>query len=183
VRRVAFDDARDADAPEPPPGTVEVSLYSEPEQVTWNVAVDGQDACQTPCVQVIRPDSHLTLATRRVRLDVPTVAPFLGDARYGVVVAELENPGLMANGIVWTTLGGMGLVTAITLTAVGCSDFERRGGVCTAGLITGAVALPLTAAAIGMLVGAGPTVHILPVKKGQPAVSLLATPTGVAGTF
>src|SRR5919197_164713 len=61
-------------------------------------------------------------------------------ARRAMLVAEGGCYDKRVNGIVFTSFGGMGMVTAITLAAVGCSDLQRRAGVCTAGLITGAVA-------------------------------------------
>ena len=59
---------------------------------------------------------------------------------------------------------------------------------CTAGLITGGVSVPLTAASILMLLDSFPKVHVLPVMraevvKDQPPVALAVTPVGLVGTF
>jgi hypothetical protein len=175
--------------PEPPPGTVAVEVVSDDEGQAWDVSVRNQVVCTTPCSRWFNAGARLTLHSRDGDfLYVPGLGAEAAQARHAVLVAEGSNAAKQVNGIVFTTFGGMGVVTAITLTAVGCSDLERHAGMCSAGLITGAVSVPVTAFAIWLLVDSGPKAHVLPVFKaqtapGQPPVSFAVTPNGVIGTF
>lgn len=190
VRRVVSVPADDTDAlGDPPPGQVRLNLESDNPNRTWNVLsqTDGV-LCQTPCTQTVSVNEPLLLESNVGAAEMQPLAFEAPGAQRALVVAVDPNRALKVNGIVWTTLGGMGMVVAITLTAVGCSNLERRGGTCTAGLITGGVTAPLTTAGILMLVNSGPSVQVLPVLKTRPApgqtpVSVAFTPTGVVGTF
>jgi hypothetical protein len=107
--------------------------------------------------------------------------------RHALVSAEGTCDGKYVTGLVFTTFGGMAAVVAITLTAVGCSDIQERGGMCTAGLITG-VSLPITAGAIWMMIDGLPKAHVLPVYQsqaanGQTPVRVAILPNGIYGTF
>lgn len=158
---------KEAVAP-PPPGMVAVNVVSAEKRVPWDVYVDDKKVCTTPCNPVLRVESGLYLESQYGDvLDVPDLGLDIAQARQGLLVAEPHSRPKKVNGIVFTTLGGMGLVTAITLTAVGCSDLDRRAGVCTAGLITGAVSAPLTAIFLWMLVDSSPKAHLLPLYAGQ----------------
>jgi hypothetical protein len=173
----------------PPAGMVEVNVVSEYEDQVWDVYAGGQIVCTTPCTQWLKAHQHVALkAHDGDRIDVPGLGLEALEARRAVLVAEGTCEGKQINGIVFTSLGSMGLITAITLTAVGCSDVLERRGMCNAGLITGAITLPLTAAAIWMIVDSMPRAHILPVFRttaaaGQPPVTIAVGPTGIFGTF
>lgn len=173
---------------DPPPGMIEVNVVSEVDEETWDVYAGGTFLCQTPCMQWVDARSNLVLAAPSgERLSLRSFGGEAMDARRALVVAEGTHEGKRINGIVFTTFGGMGVVTAIALTAIGCSDLDRRAGVCTAGLITGAVSLPVTAFALWMLLDSPPKLDVLPVYKAKGAkgspLSLLVAPNGVAGTF
>lgn len=173
---------------EPPPGMVEVSVVSEYDDQTWDVIAGGDLVCSTPCTQWVRAAQGLRLvANDGDRLFVPGLGPEAAQTRHAVLVAEGTCEGKHTTGIVFTALGGMGVVTSIPFVAVGCSDVAKRGGLCTAGLITAGVSLPLTAVAIWMMVDALPKAHIVPFKPepstGQPPVSLAIVPNGIVGTF
>lgn len=172
-----------------PPGTVELNVIPEENTETWDVIVGNRVACQTPCKQRVSAGTELLL---RGPGGDEALAPRLSEvdarAQRALLVAEGTQEGKRVNGIVFTTLGGMALVTAITLTAVGCSDTAKHGGMCTAGLITGGVAVPLTAAALWMLIDSGARVHVLPVASlgggpGAAPARVAVVPTGLAGTF
>jgi hypothetical protein len=167
---------------------VEVNVVSDDDR-TWDVYAGGNAICTTPCTQWFRArDGMLLQSNDGDRLYVRSLGVKAIQARRAMLVAEGACYGKRVNGIVFTTFGGMGIVTGIALTAVGCSDLQRRGGACTAGLITGAVAVPVTAFALWMLLDAHPRAHILPVlkthaAKGQPAATIAIAPNGVVGTF
>lgn len=175
---------------DPPPGKVAVNVVSADDSLRWEVIAGREVACVTPCTRWF--DAKQGLLLRSQEGDVAELPDFGAEAvhaRRALVVAEGTWYGKRVNGIVFTTIGGMGVVTAITLSAVGCSDPERAG-MCTAGLITGAAAVPLTAVALWMLIDSGPKAHVLPVfRSGRGAgrkrseVLILPGPGGIVGVF
>ena len=190
IRRVAVPPSpEEGPVQEPPPGMVAVGIVSEYEEQTWDVYTGGEMVCTTPCTQWVGPRQPLVLKSRNGdKLFIPGVGREALKARHAVLVAEGTSYGKYVNGIVFTTLGGMGLVTGITFTAVGCSQVQKRGGMCTAGLITGGVSVPVTAFALWMLLDSSPKAHVLPAFQtkahhGQPPVTLSLAPNGIVGTF
>ncbi len=158
-----------APSEEAPPGYVTVDFFADEPEQRWDVYLDDEVLCTTPCTQTVAASAPLFLrSSRRDRLWLPGVGPEALQTQRAVVIADGTNRGEHVNGVVFTTVGGMAAVTAITFTAVGCSDLERRGGMCTAGLITGAVALPLTAVAIWMIVDGLPRAHVMPLPAQKP---------------
>jgi hypothetical protein len=175
---------------EPPPGLAQVEVVSEfPDQV-WDV-YNGEDrVCTTPCTQWLDPLRPLYLESRdadRDRLWLSSLAPGALESRNALLVATGTHEGKQVNGIVFTSLGGMGVIVGISLTAIGCTDPDL-GGMCTAGLITGGVSLPLTGLAILLILDSLPKAEVIPVLKPQPGRAQLPftiglSPTGIAGTF
>jgi hypothetical protein len=190
IRRVAVPpSAEDGPVADPPPGMVAVSVVSEYEEQVWDVYAGRDLVCTTPCTQLFSPRQQLVLKSRNGdKLFIPGVGQEALRARHAILVAEGTSYAKHVNGIVFTTLGGMGLATGITFTAVGCSQVRERAGMCTAGLITGGVSVPLTAFALWMLLDSSPKAHVLPAfqtraQHGQPPVTLSLAPNGIAGTF
>jgi hypothetical protein len=173
---------------EPPAGMVEVSMVSEFEDQVWDVFARGTKICTTPCTQWVRAHENLVFKARNGDLlFVEGLGEDAMKARRALLVAEGGCDGKEINGIVWTSFGGMGVVTGITFTAVGCSDPERRG-MCNAGLITGGASLALTGFGLWLLLDSGPKAHIMPVFKahafnGHPPVKFALAPNGIVGTF
>jgi hypothetical protein len=175
----------------PPPGMVQVDVISTFDEQSWDVYAGDVHLCTTPCSQWLDPMQSLRLEARGTPRDwirVPALGVEALESGSAVVVATGSHRGKYVNGIVFTTLGGMGVVVGITFTAVGCSDLERRGGLCTAGLITGGASLPLTAFALWMLIDSAPHAEVFPVHQiqpapGQPPVTIRLGPAGVSGTF
>jgi hypothetical protein len=174
---------RDTSQPqgERPPGQVELNFISEDERSPWELYVRDQLECSSPCTRWVNEWDGITLRSRsgRHELYIPGLAAEGPPSRRVLVVAENPSRAKQVNGIVFTTLGGMAVVTGITFAAVGCSNPERRGGLCTAGLITGGVGLPMTAGAILMLIDSMAQAEVIPLE----GVSLRLTPTGLAGKF
>lgn len=173
---------------EPPPGMVEVDFISEYYGQSWRVFAGGNLVCTTPCTQWVNPSEPLVLISNdRERLEVFDLGAEAVETRHALVAAQGTCDGKYVTGLALTTFGGMGAVVAIALTAIGCSDVQERGGICTAGLITG-VTLPITAGAIWMMIDGLPQAHILPVyrsqaAKGQSPVSVAFLPNGIYGKF
>jgi hypothetical protein len=109
------------------------ATFVSSSEAQWDVYVDQQAICSTPCTLGLSGVNFVALRTQErnpVRLDVGTMPQ--GDIM--VRATPLSN-GMYAGGIVMTTFAGMALATGITLTAVGYGT--DRGGMQTAGLITG----------------------------------------------
>ncbi|NVB78724.1 MAG: hypothetical protein HOV81_10050 [Kofleriaceae bacterium] len=162
------------DAPQnQPPAPTRATFVSTGED-NWDVWVDKQPACQTPCSLGILPLQFVVLRSQErnpIRLDVGYMPA--GDL---MVTAKPLSSGMYATGIVFTTFSGMALATGITLTAVGCST--DRSGMCTAGLITGGVGAVGLYGSIYLMRKALPKVSV---GAAQPYVA--GTQVGLAGTF
>ncbi|MBL0217719.1 MAG: hypothetical protein IPQ07_28060 [Myxococcales bacterium] len=155
----------------PAPGSTQATFVSGNAQ-PWEVLLDRQPACETPCSIYVPPMRFVTLRARdRVMLEV-------GYLPQGSVVVRGWHfaDGAYAGGIIGTTFSGMGLATGITLTAVGCATDRRI--MCTAGLITGGVSAVGLYLSIRLMQSAVPKAEVLP---GRPYVS--GNTVGLAGTF
>jgi hypothetical protein len=156
-----------------PQAQTRATFVSTGEQ-KWDVWIDQQPACATPCTLGVMPLQFVALRSQErnpIRLDVG----YLPQGDLMVSARPLEN-GLYAGGIIMTTFAGMGLATGITLTAVGCSTDHPN--LCKAGIIT---AVP---SAVGLYLGMYWMRKALPraaVERAQPYVA--ANQVGVAGTF
>jgi hypothetical protein len=156
---------------QPPPGSTQATFVSTGAQ-PWEVLLDRQPACETPCSIYVPPMRFVTLRSHdRVLLEVGYLP------RGSVVVRGTHlSDGAYAGGIVGTSFAGMGLVTGITLTAVGWGT--GRDGMRTAGLITGGVSAVGLYLSIKLMQSAVPKVEVLP---GQPYVN--GNTVGLAGKF
>jgi len=160
-----------------PPGTVRLDIVSTDARVKWDVIFDVGPVCSTPCTRWVDPTRSILLRSRdeRDEMVVPDLGPY---ARGGPMQlrAHPTSQGLFATGVTFTALGGMAAVVGIVFTAVGCSDTQERGGMCTAGLITLGSGAAVTPAAIWMIVAGLPRAEIL-------GGTVVAGPGGISGTF
>lgn len=184
VRRVASLPREVGSQPLPPEGSVDLIVQPDEPWPSWKLT-GRTEQCQAPCAMRVGEGDRLVLsASNGDVLELGGLPPEVVQARRAVLVPEPRSRGLQVNGIVFTALGGMTTIIAITLTAVGCSDPTRREGLCTAGLVTGAVGVPLTGASILMLVGSAPEAHLVPVAASESkGVSVALTPVGLVGRF
>lgn len=163
--------AYDARPQGPPPGSTQASFVSTTSE-GWEVLLDRQPACATPCSLYVPPMRYVTLRSRdRVLLDVGYLP-----AGSVVVRGKPLSQGAYAGGIIGTTFAGMGLVTGVALTAVGWGT--GRDGMRTAGIITtvpSAIGLYLS---IKLMQRAVPKAEVLP---GTPYVG--GNTVGLSGTF
>jgi hypothetical protein len=153
--------------PEAPTRATFLSTTSE----QWNVVVDDEPMCSTPCTGPLSPLQFVVLQSQdpsAVLLEVGRLPP--GEL---IVSGKPLQHGMYAGGIVATTLGGMALVIGITFTAVGLA--KDRGGFTTAGLITGAAGALALPGGIYLMVKALPGVRV---DRASPGVAVSA-----AGTF
>ena len=158
---------------QPPQGSTQATFVSAGSQ-PWDVLLDREPVCATPCTMWVEPGRFVSLreqAVNPIRLDVGALP-----AGSVMVTGTPMSEGAYAGGIIGTTFAGMGLATGITLTAVGCST--DRGGMCTAGLITGGVS------AVGLYLSIRLMQSALPkaaVSGAQPYVA--GSTAGLSGTF
>ena len=162
--------------PEPlPPGATRAMFVSTGE-MRWDVRIDGNAVCTTPCAVVVAPMHFVTLHSQDrapAHLAVGYLAP--GDV---LVQAQPRAEGAFAAGVTFTSLTGLGLATGITLTAVGCST--DRSTMCNAGLITGAASALGLYLSIDLLRSSLPRVHIGPAQASPYAAG---NTVGLAGRF
>jgi hypothetical protein len=133
-------------------------------ETRFDVRVDGNAVCTTPCSLFIEPLRFVTLHSQEAQ---PTKLK-VGYMPQGAVLvrAEPRASGAFAAGVTFTSLSGMGLATGITLTAVGCST--DRSTMCNAGLITGVASAVGLYLSIGLIRSSLPRVHV---ERAQPYVT------------
>jgi hypothetical protein len=122
----------------------------------WDVVVDDQPMCATPCTGPLFPLQFVVLRSqesRPVLLEVGRLPP--GNL---VVSGKPMQQGRYAGGIVATTLGGMAVAVGITFTAVGMA--KDRDGMSRAGLITGTAGVLALVGGIYLMLTAVPGVSI-----------------------
>jgi hypothetical protein len=162
-------------APVAPPEATNVTFVSSTEK-RWDVRLDDSAVCTTPCAIAVPPLHFVTLHSHDIRPTKLSVGYLpRGDV---LVSAKPRDDGPFAAGVTFTSLGGMALVTGITLTAVGYGT--DNGAMRTAGLITGVAGAAVTAGGIQLIRKALPTVHVGP-GRAQPYVT--AGQVGLAGSF
>lgn len=162
--------------PAPPPVQQNATraTFVSTSQVRWDVRIDDNAVCTTPCSIMVDPVRFVTLHSHDVRserVNVGFMPP--GDV---LVQAKPRDQGAFAAGVTFTSLTGMGLATGITLTAVGCSTDHPT--MCNAGLITG------VASAVGLYLSIGLIVKSLPKVRVGPARPYAGpNQIGLAGAF
>lgn len=169
-----------------PPGTVKVGFASGTQEARFDVYLDDQASCTTPCDRWVDPARPVVMRSRQdEKLNLPPLPANKGPLQ---VTAYPTSRGALATGITFTSLGGVAIATGITLTAIGCSS--GRKGMCAAGLITGGAGVPLTGGSILLILGALPRTEIQPVFDTNDHAGLTElssawgiAPTGLHGVF
>lgn len=154
-------------AEEGPPGTVRTDFVSAEANSRWDVYVDDQVVCTTPCSKWVSPERPILLRSRDDSLfrrpDRVQVLG-LGEAAASGAVQLVAHPtsyGALATGIVFTSLGGLGVMTGVTLTSIGCIA-GKSDGMCTGGMVSLGVGALVTAGAIWLMLEALPRADIAP---------------------
>jgi hypothetical protein len=158
----------------PPEQAPTRATFISTSALAWEVVVDGQPMCVTPCSGPLFPLQFVVLRSeesRPVLLEVGRLPP--GNL---IVSGKPLQEGMYAGGIVATTLGGMALVVGITLSAVGLA--KDRNGMTTGGLISGGAGLLAIPGGIYLMFNAVPSVSV---ERASP--SLAGRVAGIAGSF
>ena len=162
--------------PQPAAGGATRATFVSTGEARWDVRVDNNAVCTTPCSVLIDPLHFISLSSQDrggARLSVGYLPA--GDV---LVQAKPRAEGPFAAGVTFTALSGMGLVTGITLTAVGCAT--DRQTMCNAGLITGAASGIALYLSIDLLVRSLPRVSVGPAQASPYATG---NSVGLAGRF
>lgn len=165
-------------APMPAAAGVDTNFVSA-TGMPWEVMVDQQSACVTPCRLLLERPSWITMRTRErspIRLEVGN----LGAVPTLVTAHDLQH-GKYATGIVFTSFGGMALVVGITLGAVGYG--ADREGMKTAGLITGASGAAMTLGGIYLMRSALPRTYVRVLEQRGLALAPTANGGVLSGRF
>jgi hypothetical protein len=160
---------------QPPPGATRATFVSTGE-ARWDVRLDNNAVCSTPCSLIIDPMRFVSMYSqerRPSRLTVGHLPP--GDV---LVQAKPRAEGAFAAGVTFTTFSGMGLVTGITLTAVGYGT--DRSTMYKAGLITGGASAVALYLSIDLLRSSLPRVSVGPARAAPYAAG---NTVGLAGRF
>jgi hypothetical protein len=160
-------------APPPAPAPTRANIVSTGAR-QWDVMVDGEHVCSTPCTGPMFPQQFMVLQSherRPVLVEVGNLPP--GDV---IVSAKPYESGRYAGGVVATTLGGMALAVGITFLAVGLA--KDRDGFTIAGAISGGAGLLTLPYGIYLMTTAVPSFSVTPAAPGYPGAA-----AGIAGTF
>lgn len=145
----------------------------------WEVMVDHQSTCNTPCRLMLDGPRWITLRSLErnpLRLEVGELG-----YRPSRLSAKPLGTGKWATGISFTAIGGTAAVTGIVLTAVGCST--DRDGMCTAGLITGGAGLGVTGLGIWLIRRGLPRYWVRDLDRRQLGLYATGRGAGLAGRF
>jgi hypothetical protein len=163
-------------APHQPVGGGANTTFVSTTEKRWDVRVDQNAVCTTPCSLYVEPGRFVTMHTQDrhpQKVSVGYIPP--GDF---VVNAKPRSDGAFATAVTFTSLGGAAVVTGITLTAVGCNT--DNSVMCRAGIITGVAGGLALVTFIPMIKRSLPKASIGP-ATGQPYVN--GQTAGLAGTF
>lgn len=176
-------------APQPPPpaapyaqapaatprgNTVAVELLSAHANSRWDVYVDDEVICTTPCKRFLDPTHPIFLRTRDHEwfqppdeLAVPNLFPA---AREGAVQLQARptHKGELAAGATFASFGGMAIMTGISLAGVGCSratGSSLDNGMCNGGLITLGAGTLVTAGAVWLILDSFPKALVAPLRQ------------------
>jgi hypothetical protein len=147
---------------EGPAGTIKVDLISSNASARWDVYYDDEVVCTTPCSRWLDPARPLLFRTRDEgyygrgadKVRVGDLMPFINTGMVQVAAVPTAQ-GQFATGVVFTSFGGMAVVTGIALSGVGCSG-AGPAGMCSAGAITLGVGALVTAGSILLILDALP---------------------------
>lgn len=125
--------------------------------------VDRRPACATPCSIQLAPRQYVALQSSDQSELVEVGYLPAGSV---VVKGTPKRTGRRALGVTFTVLSAAAIITAIPLTAAGCS--AEFGGLCIAGLITGAAGGLGLYGSIQLIVSGRPSASV---TRGAPEVA------------
>jgi hypothetical protein len=170
---------------EGPPGTVKVDFVSGDASSRWDVYADDVVICTTPCARYVNAERPVMLRARDEafmgspdKVRVPNLLAQGGS--HLQLQAHGTARGQLATGIVFTTFTGMGVITGLTLSSIGCFGDDTHG-FCTPGLVTLAITGPLLAASIWLITDSMPRAEIVSPDAGPTLMARPNKPRVVVG--
>jgi len=187
-----------ASAPrEGPVGTMKVDFIAGTADRSWEVIVNENFVCSTPCTHWVRPESALMMrafqgkATKGGTVSFPDLKAYAADAPLEIRAHPRSN-GKLATGITFTSIGGVAFTTGVAVAAAGCSS---SGASCRGGFITALLGAAVSAGGIWLMVDSRPRAEVLPreqhheiaIRAHDAAHDAIAAPSfgswGVSGAF
>lgn len=166
---------------EPPmdPNRVKVDLIAADPDFRWDVYVDDEVICSTPCTRPLDPLRPILFRARESGFGIPpdkihvaSLGAVRGDAQ---VRAHRTSWGKMATGITFASLGGTAVMAGGMLSLLGCGDTDRAG-MCTGGLIAAGSGLAVVGGGLYLILTAGSYAEIIPrdapIEVGPSSVAL-----------
>ena len=166
--------------PEGPPGTVRVDFVSVHDNVRWDVIINDNATCTTPCAGWIDPSRPVALRSREEAPQKLSVSRLVTGAGPLQVAARPKQQGKFAGGVVATSFGGIGIATGISLLAVGGAT--DRDSMALAGGITLPIGAVVTIGGIYLMVKARAALRVRPLF-GSDGPIMTITPGGISGSF
>lgn len=177
----------------PGPGRIPVEVISAEANSRWDIYVDDEVTCSTPCTRYLDPTHPIYLRARPNGLpgvppDELSIRDLFPAAETGAVQLQARptSRGQMVTGITFTSLGGMAVFTGGFLALAGCSS-DSRPGLCTGGAITAGVGAVVTAGAVWLMLDSLPKAAVVPLQRvaedGSRGPTVVVGPGAVAGTF
>lgn len=147
-----------------------VDLVSARADRRWDVYVDDEVICSTPCTKRIDPNRPVLMRARPdgigmpEEVSVPNLFPAALESGEVQLLARPTQRGQFVTGLTFTSLGGMAVMTGGMLAALGCSDADRAG-LCNGGLITAGVGTFVAAGAVWLIVDSLPRAFVAPIRN------------------
>jgi hypothetical protein len=130
--------------PEAPPGTVPVDIVSTSETLRWDVYINDNAACTTPCSKFVDPSRPIVLRSREDKSQQLTVERVLTGVGPVQIEGRPRQQGKFVTGITFLGLAGSGLFFGGMLALAGSAGNESgltKAGEITAGV--GVIFLPV----------------------------------------
>jgi hypothetical protein len=177
---------------EGPPGMVKTAFVSANANARWDVYIDDQVACTTPCSKWVDPGRPVLLRAREDgfvmgpdKIQLNNLAADRPAAGALQLSAHPTARGELVTGLTFTSLGGLAALSGVALTAVGCGS-DTHDGMCAAGAISLGVGALVVAGSIWLILDALPKADIAPLSGALPAprrAGFRVGPGFVYGTF
>jgi hypothetical protein len=164
-----------------PSGKIPVEVLSAHSGREWTVYSGGEQLCQTPCQQFVKPNASMSIVSRGSTVEILDGLyeySHLGPVR---VRAVPYDDGQNTLGIVFTSLGGMGVITGGSLALAGAVS-ERHPGLLTGGGITTAISAFVTLGGIFLMINSMPHAEFY-AFDGETPVRIMLAPNMVTAKF
>ena len=164
-----------------PSGKMPIEVLSAHTGHEWDVYSAGERLCRTPCQQFVAPGSAISMVAGRSKVELlegMREYSHLGPVR---VRAVPYDSGKNALGIVFTSFGGMGMITGGVLALAGALD-EDGPGLRNAGLYTLLPSTFLTIGGIFLMITSMPHAEFYAFDKDTP-VRIMFAPNMVSAKF